>query len=163
MRTLIGTFWRGAVASTAAVVFLALGQAPASAARGSGILGTHSIVASGNVPLRPGWKVATAFFSIDFTAGPGHKLEFVDVGHDLDFHAVRFTSAAWTKTRVRFTGIGVENGKQVPFVATAVEGATRDSFFIAWNHEARRGGTLETGSVTIGAVTGATTTTTATG
>jgi hypothetical protein len=149
MRNRFGRLAKGAVASTAAALCLLLGPTPGSAARGSGILGTHLVAGSGNVPIRPGWKVATAFFTIDFTRGPGHKIEFVDIGHRLDFHALQFTSATWTKHSVRFVGTGISDGKRVPFVAAAIDGATADFFYIAWDHSARRGGQLANGAVTI--------------
>jgi hypothetical protein len=107
----------------------------------------HTIKASGNVPLRPHWKYQLAYVSIDLSRGPGHKLEFGDLTHS--FRALRFSSIQWGAGYVRFVGTGVSDGKRVPFVAVAIDQAGGGSFYISWDHSARRGGPLRNGSVTI--------------
>ncbi|HET7567916.1 MAG TPA: hypothetical protein VFJ91_07990 [Gaiellaceae bacterium] len=133
-----------------AAAFLLAALAPAAASARGDLLAGHTIAGAGNVPLRRGWSVATAFVKIDFHAGPGHKLEFVDVGHGLHFRAVRFASATWGRRAVRFEGFGVADGRRVPFVATAIDGQAQDAFYVSWNHAAARGGPLRNGSITIG-------------
>jgi len=107
----------------------------------------HSIKASGNLPLRPHWKYHLAFVSIDLSKGPGHKLEFGDLTHS--FRALSFSSIQWGSDYVRFVGTGVSNGKAVPFVAVAIHAAGGDSFYISWDHSARRGGPIKNGGITI--------------
>lgn len=133
----------------AAVAILLVAAAPAGAMARGGILGGHTVAGAGNVPIRRGWSVATAYFRIDFHRGPGHKLEFVDIGHGLDFRALRFTWVTWGGNAVHFQGVGVSDGKRVPFTATAIDGQTKDAFYISWGHSAARGGVLQNGSITI--------------
>ncbi|HVS85293.1 MAG TPA: hypothetical protein VHD91_06655 [Gaiellaceae bacterium] len=107
----------------------------------------HSIKALGNVPLRPHDKYRLAFVSIDLSKGPGHKLEFGDLTHS--FRALSFASIDWGSNYVRFVGTGISKGKRVPFVAVAIHRSDGDSFYISWDHSARRGGPLKNGGITI--------------
>lgn len=153
MKSILNGRFRLVAAAAAAVL---VGTAPAAFATGlrwhGGILGFRSVSVSGNVPLHPGGREATAYVVVDFKRGPGHKLEFADVGHRVSFHATRFTSAVWSDHALRLKGFGVERRKVVPFTALIVSGGEkgRDAFLISWNHCARRGGDLSNGSVVFG-------------
>lgn len=130
--------------------------APASAAR---IDTTHSLSGAGTV-LSDKTTGSTARFHVDLRLGPGHKLMYIDRAMGVSLRAKSITMVDYTNANqaqksgwaVKIKGMGVSNGRLVPFTAIAVDHPAplgTDIFRISWNHGASFGGKLQFGEIKI--------------
>jgi len=133
-----------------------LTAAPASAAS---IDTTHTIRASGSV-LSDKTTGTIGIFRVNFHAGPAGKVRFVNTSNGVVFHSQKITFVDYTSPNqatgsgwsVKIRGLGVINGKVVPFTAIAVDHPAplgTDIFRISWGHGASLGGKLQSGGVKI--------------
>src|SRR6476620_7735786 len=101
--------------------------AAAPAAAGS-IDRTHTIRASGSV-LSDKTLGSTGYFRVSFHAGPGHKVTYTDTTTGSSFRSLKITLINYTSPSqvttsgwaVKIKGIGIANGKRVPFTALAID------------------------------------------
>ena len=130
--------------------------APASAAS---IDTSHTIRASGSV-LSDKTSGTLGIFRVNFHAGPDRKVTYVNTSNGVVFHSTRITLVDYTSPSqakgsgwsVKIRGMGMINGKTVPFVAIAVDHPAplgTDIFRISWGHGASLGGKLQSGGVKI--------------
>ena len=95
--------------------------------------------------------MSTASFRINFKAGPGHKLTYVDRARGVSFRSLDLSSVKLIQNAVKITGMGMVNGMRVPFTAIATDHKLNagDWFVIDWNHGASHGGKVTFGNIRI--------------
>jgi hypothetical protein len=106
--------------------------------------------ANGSV-LANGTLGPAARFSIDYN-NPTTQVTFST--KRVSFRSTSISSVVVLPYVVKMTGVGISNGRKVPFVAIATHhpSPTGDWFKISWNHGPSYGGRLTTGSVDIDAL-----------
>jgi hypothetical protein len=107
-----------------------------------------------------GWVVDTmatgsiAQFSVNFKAGPTHKLVYTDGGTGIRFYSLNLASLSFRLGVAKIMGVGMVNGKRVNFTAVIVDRpASKDTFKLAWNHGASHGGTVMDGNIKVTQIT----------
>lgn len=92
-----------------------------------------------------------ASFTINFKAGPGHKLTYVDRASGISFRALDLSTVRLVRNAVKMSGVGLVNGQRVHFTAIATDhvGTAGDWFTIDWNHMAAHGGKVVLGNIRI--------------
>ena len=91
-----------------------------------------------------------ATFRIDLRAGPGHKIVYTNPMTSTTFRALRLTSWTFSADTAKFDGIGLVNGRRVPFQVIAVaHPRTTGVFKIAWNGTAGHGGNVSFGRIRV--------------
>ena len=110
-------------------------------------------VRAGGIVMDDAFRGTTAtlgIFRVNLHAGPGHKVTYVDRTTGVSFRSISLSKLVYTRTAVRIMGIGLVDGKRVPFTAIATDHKTGiDAFKIAWNHQAAHGGNLMSGNVRV--------------
>lgn len=103
-----------------------------------------------------GWVVdsmstgSLAQFSVNFKAGPTHKVVYTDGGTGIRFYSLSITKLRFTLGTATISGVGMANGKRVNYTAAIVDRpANKDTFKIAWNHGASHGGTVFDGNIKV--------------
>jgi hypothetical protein len=110
---------------------------------------TFQLRAGGNVRDRT--TMSTAAFKVNFKAGPGHKVMYVDRANGISFRSLGLTSVNLVRNAVKISGVGQMNGMRVPFTAIATDHKLNsgDWFVIGWNHAASHGGKVTFGNIRI--------------
>ena len=95
-------------------------------------------------------RIGTATFSVDLRKGPGHKVTYLDARQHVHFRSLRLGSIRFGRNSATLRGVGLVNGRRVPFVVLAVDhGAHGDMFRIAWGDGRSYGGRLLSGGLTV--------------
>jgi hypothetical protein len=92
-----------------------------------------------------------ASFSVNFKAGPGHKVTYVDRTAGISFRSLDLSSVKLIRNAVKIMGVGLVNGQRVHFTAIATDhnSTSGDWFTIDWNHLAAHGGKVTLGNIRI--------------
>lgn len=92
-----------------------------------------------------------ATFNVNFKAGPGHKVTYVDRTTGISFRSLNLSAVKLVRNAVKISGMGLVNGMRVHFTAIATDHNTPsgDWFTIDWNHMAAHGGKVMLGNIRI--------------
>ena len=92
-----------------------------------------------------------AAFRVNFKAGPGHKVTYVDGTDGITFRSLDLSSVRLVRNAVKISGLGLVNGERVHFMAIATDhnSTAGDWFTIDWNHLAAHGGKVTLGNIRI--------------